>query len=126
MFQCRNHWGIEINRHVWRGVIDGDGSLGVHVMKDTGRRVPYISLTGSKSVCLQFKLFLEKELGERMPPNVIFYKRSYIFMISDRRAVKAIELLYRNCTIALERKLKRAIEILDEFRDGVYRINLKV
>jgi hypothetical protein len=47
--------GIENDRHVWRGVIDGDGSLGIHVRKDSGRRVPYINITGGKTVCLQFK-----------------------------------------------------------------------
>lgn len=63
-------------------------------MKGSGRRVPYISLTGSKSVCLQFRAFLEKELNEPMPPNIIFYKKSYLFMVSDHRAVKAIRLLW--------------------------------
>jgi hypothetical protein len=107
--------GMENYRHCWRGVIDGDGSLGVYERKDSGRRVPYISLTGNKSVCLQFRDFLQTELDEPMPQNVIFYKKSYSFMVSDHRAVKAIELLYTNCTIALNRKLQRADEILHEF-----------
>ena len=88
--------GIENNRHVWRGVINGDGSLGVRERKDSGRRVPYVYLTGSRSVWLQFRVFLEKELGLLMPPNMIFYKRSYLFMVSDRRAIEAIKLLYCN------------------------------
>jgi hypothetical protein len=88
-------------------------------LKGSGRRVPYISLTGSKSVCLQFRAFLEKELNEPMPPNIIFYKKSYLFMVSDHRAVKAIRLLCSNCTIALERKLQKAIAILKEFQDSV-------
>jgi hypothetical protein len=68
--------GIENNRHVWRGVIDGDGSLGVYVRKNLNgniRRVPYLSLTGSKNLCIQLRSFLEKELDEPMPPNIIFY-----------------------------------------------------
>jgi hypothetical protein len=110
---------VQNNRHVWRGVIDGDGSLGVYERKNlngTIRRVPYISLTGTKIVCLQFRSFLEKELCERMPPSVIFYKRSYLFMLSDYRAVKAINLLYSDCTIALERKLQKALKIMEEFQ----------
>ena len=42
-----------------RGLIDGDGSLGVYERKNmngTIRRVPYISVTGSKIVCLQIDL----------------------------------------------------------------------
>jgi len=79
------------------------------------RRVPYFSLTGSKTVCLQLKSFLEKELDEPMPPNIVFYIRSYLFMVSDLRAVKSIKLLYSVCTIALERKLQKAFEIMEEF-----------
>jgi hypothetical protein len=41
--------------------------------KDSGRRVPYVSLTG-KIVCLQFKLSLEIHLGERMPPMLFSIK----------------------------------------------------
>ncbi|MFL6398808.1 MAG: hypothetical protein ACJ72J_04415 [Nitrososphaeraceae archaeon] len=111
--------GVEFNRHLWRGVIDGDGSLGIYVRKNLNggvRRVPYITITGTKNVCLQFKIFVEKELGEPMPPNVVFYKKSYLFMVEGRRAVKAIKLLYSDCTVALERKLIKAREIIEEFQ----------
>jgi hypothetical protein len=113
--------GVESNRHLWRGVIDGDGSLGIYVRKNWNgsmRKVPYINITGTKNVCLQFNSFLEKELGEPMPPNVIFYKKSYLFMVEGHRAVKAIKLLYSDCTIALERKLIRAREIMEEFQEA--------
>lgn len=100
--------------------IDGDGCLGVYERKNSNgsvRRVPYINLTGSRSICLQLKSFLEKELGEEMPPSIVFYKKSYMFMVSDHRAVRAIKLLYSDCTIALERKLRKALEIIEEFQD---------
>ena len=109
----------EYNRHVWRGLIDGDGSLGVYERKNmngTIRRIPYISVTGDLIVCLQFRSFLQKELREPMPPSVIFYKKSYLFMLFDHRAVKAIKLLYSNCTMILERKLQKVIEIMEEFQ----------
>jgi hypothetical protein len=106
--------GVESNRHLWRGVIDGDGSLGVYVRNFN--RIPYITLTGTKNVCLQFRSFLEKELGEPMPPNVVFYKKSYMFTVHGHRAVKAIKLLYSDCTVALERKLIKAREIIEEFQ----------
>lgn len=110
--------GVEYNRHLWRGVMDGDGTLGVYVRKNlngTVRRVPYIALTGTKNVCLQFKSFLEHELGEAMPPNVISYKKSYLYMIEGHRAIKAINLLYSDCRVALERKLIKASEIMEEY-----------
>jgi len=60
--------------------------------------------------------FLEKHLGEPTPPNVVSYKKSYLFMISDHRVIKAIKLLYNGCTIALERKLQNAHAIIQEFQ----------
>jgi hypothetical protein len=118
-FTAKIKGGVENNRHVWRGVIDGDGCIGVYERKNSNgtiRRVPYISITGTKIVCLQFRSLLENQLSEPMPTSVVFYKKSYLFMLSDHRAVKAIKLLYSNCTIALERKLQKAIEIMDEFQ----------
>lgn len=51
------------------------------------------------------------------------FKNSYAFMLSDSRAVRAIKLLYGERTLALDRKVRRAYEILDkyeqkELRDG--------
>lgn len=110
--------GVESSRHLWRGMIDGDGTLGIYVRKYLNggtRRVPYIALTGTKTVCLQFKSFLEKVLGEPMPPNVVPYRKSYQYTVQDHRAVKAIKLLYSDCTVALDRKLIKAKKIIDQF-----------
>ena len=63
----------------------------------------------------QFKEFLEKSLSFSMP-NVVPYKKSYLFSISDHRALRAITLLYANCTLALERKLASARNIVDSFQ----------
>jgi hypothetical protein len=87
------------------------------------RMIPFISVTGSRNICLQFRTFLERQLGEPMPPTIISYGNSYAFMVSDSRAVRAIKLLYGGCTLALDRKVRRAYEILDkyeqkELRDG--------
>jgi hypothetical protein len=47
--------GKENYRHIWRGIIDGDGNLGVYEWKDLGRRVPYIFLCSSPQMCSQFR-----------------------------------------------------------------------
>jgi len=119
-FTAQVKGGVEYSKHLWRGLIDGDGSLGVYerkCLKGTVRRVPYINITGSSNVCSQFKTFLEKEIGEPMPPRFFFYRNSYAYMLSDRRAVKAVKLLYRGCTIALNRKLRKALDMIDEYED---------
>jgi hypothetical protein len=110
--------GLENNRDLWRGVMDGDGHIGIYPRKtsnDKIRLIPYISLTGNLHVCHQFKAFLEDEIHLPMP-NIVSYKKSYQFSISDHRAVRAIKLLYENCSVALDRKLKVAKTILDSFQ----------
>jgi hypothetical protein len=120
-FTAQVKGGVQHSRHLWRGVIDGDGCLGVYQRKclnGSVRRIPYINITGSRHMCSQFKTFLEKEIGEPMPPKLVFYRNSYGYMISDRRAVKAIKLLYHGSTIALDQKLRKALDMIDEYGIG--------
>jgi hypothetical protein len=108
---------LENNKHTWRGIIDGDGHLGIYLRKTPigiCRAIPYISLTGSLQVCLQFKTFLENTLGLSMP-NIVSSKKSYSLSISDHRALRTIKLLYESCTMALERKLATARKIMNSF-----------
>ncbi len=116
-FTAQVKGGLEYSKHFWRGLIDGDGSLGYYERKCTNgsvRRVPYINITGSKHICLQFKAFLEKGIGTPMPPRSSFYRSSYGYQIYDHRAIKAIKLLYSGCTIALDRNLRKALEVIDK------------
>jgi hypothetical protein len=116
-FVAKVKGGIESDRDTWRGAIDGDGHLGIYKRRKnnvTIRLVPYISLTGNLYVCHQFKAFLEHQIGMPMP-NVISYKKSYFFSVSDHRAVRAIKLLYEDCAIALDRKLEIAKKILASY-----------
>jgi hypothetical protein len=110
--------GIENDRDTWRGVIDGDGNLGIYERRTkTGdiRSVPYISLTGNLYVCHQFKAYLEHQIGMPMP-GINSNKNSYLFHVSDHRAVRAIKLLYENCGVALDRKLEDAKRIMNSFQ----------
>jgi hypothetical protein len=110
--------GLENDRDLWRGAIDGDGNIGIYPKRTPEgkiRLIPKIQLTGNLHICLQFKTFLENQLGLPMP-NIIPYKNSYIFSVSDHRAVRAIKLLYENCTVALDRKLEVARTIMHSFQ----------
>lgn len=113
-FKAEIKGDIQHNRHLWRGIIDGDGTLGLYNRincNGTVRRVPYISLTGNHNICRQFRDYLQKHL-EPMPHKIIPSKRSYLFMVSDHRAIKAIKLLYDDCSVALDRKLKQADTVI--------------
>jgi NUMOD3 motif-containing protein len=109
--------GLENDRDLWRGIVDGDGYIAIYPRKTsngTVRPIPYISLTGNLYICLQFKAFLEHQIGLSMP-DIVPYKNSYQISVSDHRAVRAIKLLYEDCAVALDRKLKVAKKILETF-----------
>lgn len=110
--------GIENDRDLWRGAMDGDGNIGIYPKRIRGgkiRSIPKIQLTGSLHSCLQFKAFLENQLDMPMP-NVVPNKNSYTFSVSDHRAVRVIKLLYDNCTVALDRKLEIPKRIMNSFQ----------
>lgn len=100
---------IEYNKyHFWRGVIDGDGSLGL-----TGNNRPFLSLT-TKSENLKNKYlnFLLEELG--IIKNINRNKRDNIYnvFLSGNNAIKLAKILYLdNPGIYLERKYNKALEI---------------
>lgn len=63
-------------------------------------------------------------LNNFKPPTIISYRNSYAFMVSASRAIRAIKLLYGGCTIALDRKVRRAYGILDKYEQNDLRDEL--
>lgn len=109
---------LEMDRHFWRGVIDGDGCI--HTRKNGN---PTLNLTGSRPLLTQFRDFVHAHApgckmnlaGDRRMDD-----RIASFYITKRFSVKILELLYGDCTVALERKRRQAEAILadpDNFRD---------
>lgn len=91
-----------------RGLIDGDGSIGL-----TNREVPFINIT-VKSDKLKNYLFdiIEKITGERKKINRNKRDGIYNIMVNREKAQQFIEYLYYPRCLALKRKLKKAKEAL--------------
>lgn len=93
----------------WRGVIDGDGSLGL-----TGAGLPFISLvTKSENLKNEYLKFLEKYLG--LKKNINRNKRDAVFniMSNSGNAIKIVNLLYsNNPPIYLDRKYNKYTEMI--------------
>lgn len=104
---------LDKNRHFWRGVIDGDGSLGLTKRDNSA----YIELTGSQQLTRQFAIFVQSEIG--MLPSIFACKHSNSFKlnVSTRKAAQVIDILYGNCSIALPRKLEKAMKILSIYSE---------
>lgn len=96
----------------WRGVLDGDGSLGIeHSSKDTLRA--YLSLTTkSEQLKDEFCKYLNSITGKMYDPKR--NKRDNIYNIGcvGYTACKVLKEIYRNCTIYLDRKYNKFLECL--------------
>lgn len=97
--KCKNTKviGLESNRHFWRGVIDGDGCL------YRNQRSKHIQLSGSNSLLIQFSNFIRSHFPE-YKATVRHSKHCFTVCVG----IKAIGLLYNDCTVALDRKLNLA------------------
>ena len=90
------------------GVIDGDGWIDNSNGKDDGDK---ISLTGSYDLLSQLKTFIETSI----PKSTVKIKqegRYYRLYTYSRTARAVAKLLYNGCSIALERKLSKALGLI--------------
>lgn len=91
----------------WRGVIDGDGSIG----RKTATDEPFISLvTKSEALKDAFENYIEQITNFK--PNNNRNKRDGVFNITihGEKAVKLINTLYQNSNIYIDRKYQKYLE----------------
>lgn len=104
--------GIDNNRHFWRGVVDGDGSIGCYNNKVK------ISLTCSNFIIDQFihfvKSFSYTKANKRKRDG------SYGFSVyGNKVATTVIHKLYSDCSISLDRKQESANNILSDYGEKI-------
>jgi transposase-like protein len=110
---------LEFNRDFWRGVIDGDGTIG-RMSSRSRIGQPNIALVGSVNLTTQFCEFM-RHLGSAT--IVMPKKRGPIYHVgfSYVNARMIIKALYENCSVALDRKNKVAQAIIEDSK--TYRYN---
>ena len=103
--------GIYDEEAFWRGVIDGDGSLGFLTVKKTNSKTPFLFLT-TKSEQLKdcYLSYLYKNFN--ITKNVHRNARDNIYNIgvTGRKANKISCKIYNNATIYLNRKYEKYLE----------------
>jgi transposase len=101
---------FESSRHVWRGVIDGDGTLGFHK-----RGYFHLKLYGSRQLCNQFRKFVLAIVpGCRAKTRKS--RGIYAFGLCCGPAVAVARELYRDCSLYLDRKFAVVRRLFE--RDG--------
>ncbi len=95
--------------HYWRGLFDGDG----YISFSTGTTYPILGLVGNYKIVEGFNLFLNDQIGSKA--KVIKDKMIYKMVYNGTNIVKkAINILYKDATIYLDRKKALADKILGE------------
>ncbi len=94
------------NPHWWRGVVDGDGSVG---FRKSGR--PYVYITGSKATCEQFIWFGREyaDFDVSIQPNNSIWQVT----INGYPCQPIIRAMYHGTSLAIPRKLNNAVEIIN-------------
>lgn len=97
------------NRHFWRGVVDGDGSIGKK--KNRTSMISFMNLCGTRDVCIAFRNFVNRRCGALSNASVRKHGQSdHLFTIETNgsKAEAIIGLLYDFSNIGLSRKLELA------------------
>lgn len=105
---------LEMNRHFWRGVVDGDGSLGRSKRaKSNHASRPLLQVVGSESLMRQFETFAGHVTGTAAKAHLSH--GCWGFGLCSGAATELISHLYTDCTVALDRKWSLAHELLCEW-----------
>lgn len=98
-------------RHFWRGVVDGDGSIGRYRSGDMLR------LVGSRETLEQFRLYANRLSGTAA--TVRPHKTIFSFGLTGENARIVMHDLYRDCEHFMPRKRNAALNILALSRGSV-------
>jgi hypothetical protein len=91
-----------LEHHFWRGVMDGDGHISLYNTKNL-KHVPNIEfgICGNMSTMSSLSTFLTKYgIDHKITPD----KSIFRIRLTNRRALKILDILYKNSTIFLDRK----------------------
>lgn len=102
---------LENSVDFWRGVVDGDGTVRVHIDKrGNGYKYPCLILCGHMPLLEKYQAFL---IRQGVSTNIIdTISGIYQIRMLGAPALSIIRLLYANATVALDRKIEMARVIL--------------
>ncbi len=98
--------GLQNNKHFWRGMIDGDGSIIIN------RTYPRIDLVGSHKILSQYRKFIKKIIYKNKC-SIRKHETIYRVTVEGKGAFKLIDYFYKNNKVSLIRKNKIANYIVD-------------
>lgn len=104
------------SRHFWRGVADGDGSLGCYRKRPGSEPSAQFRLCGERRALLAFTDFLREEGSTGANLTVRPHKSIYSVGTTGWSAARIVQLLYADAPVALDRKAEMARLIITKYR----------
>jgi hypothetical protein len=102
---------FELQKHFWRGMIDGDGCIYYNEKTKRGG----MQLTGSYDTLLNFQEFIKKTLNK--DKNIVKDKTIFTIKLRENLSKELCEIIYKDSSVYLERKYKKALIFLNtEFK----------
>jgi hypothetical protein len=109
---------LRMNSDFWRGCIDGDGEV------DEGNNCPDITLTGSFALVREFCTFMASVCPEYpLQPRPTGHTDCTVDVkLHGQGGMAVLKTLYKDATVAMPRKMKKAQEMLTKFDGKTFRI----
>ena len=105
----------DLLKHFWRGVVDGDGSMGIYINKKRYNHKSFvISLVGSNAVVSEFARYIQCNTGISLAVNPS--RKIFVAKTTNEFAIRIIKLLYENSTIFMDRKSQLAKRMIEEWK----------
>jgi hypothetical protein len=104
------------SRHFWRGLADGDGSLGCYAKRPGSKPSAQFRLCGERRLLLAFTHFLRADGTTGANLTVRPHKSIYSVGTTGWSAARIVQLLYEDAPVALDRKADTARLIITMYR----------
>lgn len=107
---------LAVSRHFWRGLVDGDGSLGCYAKRPGSEPGAQFRLCGEGRALLAFTKFLREDGSTGARLTVRPHKSIYNVGTTGWSAARIVQLLYEDAPVALDRKAEMARLIIAKYR----------
>ena len=105
---------LERNKHFWRGMLDGDGSLQFAMIRNF--KMPIVRLVGTLNVIQSFKRYVKTVVPRHHQKIGRFThsKNTYYLNIVSAMARELLKMLYNHSHTSLKRKYEMAFMIINQ------------